>query len=147
MNKFRFLTSLAAAFIAAACLSAATPAFMARWSFDSDTKASGTWTSGHTQEANVGAATLSFVGANPVFGYNKNSSVTVSGISEGDYFLLTAPCGRLPKGADIDLGFYMGMDKAGGPEKWIAEYFDGKKWTGGVKFTVKKYKNNNETSL
>ncbi len=146
-NAKTIIASLFLLTASAFSLSAATPAFMARWSFDSGTKASGTWTSGHTQEANVGAATLSFVGANPVFGYNKNGSVTVSGISEGDYFLLTAPCGRLPKGADIDLGFYMGMDKAGGPEKWIAEYFDGKKWTGGVEFTVKKYKNTNETSL
>ncbi|MBR1869107.1 MAG: hypothetical protein IJ799_03465 [Bacteroidales bacterium] len=149
MNKFRFLTSLAAAFIAAACLSATPAAFIARWEFSSGTRNSGTWVKDHSVLDKTGTGTLSFVGSAPKFGYNKSGSVTVSNVCEGDYFLLSAPVSRLPKGTDVDVAVMMGISAEGGPEKWICEYFDGKRWknTGeDVSFTLKKYKSSNETS-
>ena len=121
---------------------------IARWAFSSETKKSGTWTERHMVAAD--GATLEFQGKAARFGYNKSGSVTVSGVQEGDCFILTANTGcGLKKGADIDVAVYMGIDREGGPAKWKCEYFDGRKWCGTgeeVSFTLKKYKSVNETS-
>ena len=121
---------------------------IARWAFSSETKKSGTWTEKHMVAAD--RATLEFQGKEAKFGYNKSGSVTVSGVQEGDCFILTAYTHYpLKKGDDIDVSVYMGIDREGGPSKWKCEYFDGRKWRGTgeeVSFTLKKYKSANETS-
>ena len=136
----------------AALLATATFTFaqdnVAAWAFSKD--ATDSWTTTHSVASTRGGGQMSFEGKAARFGYNKNGSVTVGGVQEGDCFILTAPTqSPLKKGADIDVSVYMGIDREGGPSKWKCEYFDGRKWCGTgeeVSFTLKKYKSANETS-
>ena len=64
-------------------------------------------------------------------------------------FVFTMHTGKLPKGAVVDFATAIGLKTDGGPERWVCEVYDGKRWRcddGPVSFTVKWYKSENPTT-
>lgn len=134
-------------FLSLGTLLAGEPAFVARWNFSSATPKADTWRTEHAVRDNAGAATLTFEGAAPEFGYNKKGSVTVKNVQVGDRFVMSTPVAGLPKGTDIDVALYMGLDKPG-TSAWVCDYFDGRRWREtDCRFTVSKGKHSNETTF
>ena len=147
MHFKRVLLLLSACLVLSAVASA--QSVVASWAFSSESRENGSWTSSHSIAATRGEGLMSFDGTSASFGYGKGGTVTVGKVKEGDSFILSVPVKTLPKGADIDVAVYMGIDKEGGPRKWVCEYFDGRRWRGtgeDVSFSLKKYKSANETS-
>ena len=137
------LVSIAFGLLFALVSEAATPFVVSRWELPAG--AAESWTREHRIGDKTGTGFLSFEGQAPRYRYSKNGSVSVSGIKAGDFFLLSAPVPVLDAGTEVDASFYLSIDKAGGPEDWACEYFDGKKWQVFGSFTLKKYENPNET--
>lgn len=124
------------------------PSITARWFISQNTKQESPWVRDHELKDETGKASLTFVGSAPAFGRETSGTINVSNVKQGDYFLITAACGPLPAGADLDLSFSMGINGTGGAKKWICEYYDGKKWKafgGKAEFTMKCYAETNET--
>ena len=140
-------SSFLALLLSAASLLAGKPAFTAHWNFTSEAAKTNTWRTDHSVVDNGGVATLSFEGAAPVFGYNKSHSITVSHVSVGDSYVFSAPVSGLPKGTEVDLCIYLGVDKEG-TSAWTCEYYDGRRWRAtGLGLTVDKIPHGNETSF
>lgn len=138
---------LLALLLPAMSLWAGEPAFVARWNFSSATREAGVWQTAHAVPDNGAVATLSFEGADPVYGYTKKGSVKVRQVRPGDGFIFSAPVAGLPEGTDIDLGLYIGMDKEG-TSSWVVEYLDGRRWRDtGLGLTISKGPHSNETSF
>lgn len=139
--------SFVALLLSAASLVAGKPAFSAHWNFTPEAAEADTWRTDHCVRDNGGVATLSFEGAAPVYAYNKNGSITVGHVGVGDSFVFSAPVNGLPKGTDVDICVYLGMDKEG-TSAWTCEYFDGRRWRAtGLGLTIDKIPHGNETTF
>ena len=144
----RFSLAALLLFSQAVSMFAGRPSVTARWFFPMNPKTESAWVRDHEEKDETGSATLTLVGTAPVFGRENSGTINVSNVRQGDYFLITAPCGPLPAGADVDVSFSMGINGIGGAKKWICEYYDGKKWRAfgeRAEFTMKRYSEANET--
>ena len=120
---------------------------VARWHQTSSTIGCN-WEAEHSLADTAGVATMSFVGKRPVYATHKNS-VAVSSVRRGDCFVFSFPVEDLPEGAVVDFGATLCVTAKGGPERWVCEVLDGRRWRSDdrkVSFTVKKYKGGNPST-
>lgn len=144
------LLTLAAALCALA-LSAATPiSFSSCWETRYNPDQRELWTSEGEIASTFGApAKIAFKGDGLTFNFSKKHHFQAKGMKPGDCIEFSAPVKELPKGAWVDISVYMGITKDGGPEDWLCEWYDGKKWRAvekGVSFHTLKTNPACETS-
>lgn len=142
-----FLTLAASLF--AVILSAA-PGFNSRWETRYSAEQRELWASEGEIESTSGApAKIAFKGDGLIFDFSKKHRFSAKGMKPGDCIEFSAPVKNLPKGAWVDIAVYIGITREGGPEDWICELYDGKKWKAvekGVSFHTIRGEGSCETS-
>jgi len=117
-----------AAVLSAAVLSAA-PGFTSRWETKYNPDQRELWTAeGEIASTSGAPAKIAFKGEGLVFDFSSKHHFSAKGMKPGDCIEFSAPVKDLPKGSWVDISVYMGISKDGGPQDWVCELFDGKKW-------------------
>lgn len=106
----------------------------AKWNYDKTEASASGWTSTHVNKPNSDIsndnAYITAVGTNNrklAYSVTK-SSIAVSGMYTGDYFLFSVPSDNLKAGTDIDFFGCIDAASAAAPKYWVCEIWDGGEW-------------------
>lgn len=108
--------------------------FPAKWNYDKTEASASKWADTHVNTSNPDIsnpnAYITAVGTNNrklTYSVTK-SSIAVSGMYTGDYFLFSVPSGNLKAGTDIDFFGCIDAASATAPKYWVCEIWDGGEW-------------------